>query len=409
MTTTNASGADLFGQRTRTLLDELEASGQYKHLQMIESPMGPSIDIRGVGTVDCFCSNNYLGLANHPEVVEAGIEGLRKWGGGTASVRFICGTFTAHEQLEQQISSFLGTEAAYTFVSCWTATEALFPTVCDPGDVIVSDELNHACIIDAMRLTTAIKKGVNKAVYRHSDMDHCREVLAQARQTAGTNGVIWLVTDGVFSMEGDLGNLPGLRKLCDEFGAMLVVDDSHGTGVMGETGRGTHEYWGMDPSQIDIFTGTLGKALGGGAGGYLAGTRSAMEMIVQRARPTLFSNALPCTVAASAAKAIEIVAREPERVAKLRSNTEKAREGIRKSGFEVLESPTAICPIIVHDTAKAIAMSKRLLELGSFAIGFGFPVVPEGEARIRVQISAAHEDAHLDRLCRNLVTLKSEY
>ena len=409
MTTTNASGADLFGQRTRTLLDELEASGQYKHLQMIESPMGPSIDIRGVGTVDCFCSNNYLGLANHPEVVEAGIEGLRKWGGGTAAVRFICGTFTAHEQLEQQISSFLGTEAAYTFVSCWTAPEALFPTVCDPGDVIVSDELNHACIIDAMRLTTAIKKGVNKAVYRHSDMEHCREVLAQARETAGTNGVIWLVTDGVFSMEGDLGNLPGLRKLCDEFGAMLVVDDSHGTGVMGETGRGTHEYWDMDPSQIDIFTGTLGKALGGGAGGYLAGTRSAMEMIVQRARPTLFSNALPCTVAASAAKAIEIVAREPERVAKLRSNTEKAREGIRNSGFEVLESPTAICPIIVHDTAKAIAMSKRLLELGSFAIGFGFPVVPEGEARIRVQISAAHEDAHLDRLCRNLVTLKSEY
>ena len=369
--------------------------------------MGPSIDIRGKGTVDCFCSNNYLGLANHPEVVEAGIEGLRKWGGGTASVRFICSTFTAHERLEQQIASFLGTEASYTFVSCWTATEALFPTVCEPGDVIVSDELNHACIIDAMRLTTVIKKGVHKAVYRHSDMEHCREVLAKARETAGESGVIWLVTDGVFSMEGDIADLPGLRSACDEFGAMLVVDDSHGTGVMGETGRGTHEHWGMDPSQIDVFTGTLGKALGGGAGGYLAGTRTAMEMVVQRARPTLFSNALPCTVAASAAKAIEIVAREPERVARLRSNTDAARVGIREAGFEVLESPTAICPIIVHDTARAIAMSKRLLEMGSFAIGFGYPVVPEGEARIRVQISAAHEAVHIDRLCENLRKLKA--
>ena len=409
MTTTNASGAALFDHRTRALLEELEASGQYKHLQMIEGPMGPSIDVRGVGRVDCFCSNNYLGLANHPEVVEAGIEGLKRWGGGTASVRFICGTFSAHELVEQQIASFLGTEAAYTFVSCWTASEALFPTLCEPGDVIVSDALNHACIIDAMRLTTVIKKGVHKAVFKHSDMDDCREVLAKARKTAGEAGVIWLVTDGVFSMEGDLGNLPGLRSRCDEFGAMLVVDDSHGTGVMGETGRGTHEYWGMDPSQIDIFTGTLGKALGGGAGGYLAGTRTAMEMIVQRARPTLFSNALPCTVAASAAKAIEIIAREPERVATLRSNTDKARAGIRTAGFEVLESPTAICPIIVHDTAKAIAMSKRLLELGSFAIGFGFPVVPEGEARLRVQISAAHEDEHIERLVGNLVQLKSEF
>jgi glycine C-acetyltransferase len=240
-------------------------------------------------------------------------------------------------------------------------------------------------------------------------MDHCREVLTKARETAGDSGVIWLVTDGVFSMEGDLGNLPGLRALCDEFGAMLVVDDSHGTGVMGDTGRGTHEYWGMDGSQIDVFTGTLGKALGGGAGGYLAGSKTAMEMIVQRARPTLFSNALPCTVAASAKRAIEVLDREPERVAKLRANTAKAREGICGVGFEVLDSPTAICPIIVHDTAKAIAMSKRLLEMGSFVIGFGYPVVPEGEARLRVQVSAAHENAHLDRLIDRLVQLKAEF
>ena len=408
MTAITNAGAARFEQRTRRTLDELDTTGQYKHLQMIEGPMGPTIEMRDRGPVDCFCSNNYLGLANHPEVVQAGIDGLNKWGGGTASVRFICGTFSAHEHLEKQIASFLGVDASYTFVSCWTATEAFFPTVCEPGDVIVSAALNHACIIDAMRLTTVIKKGVHKAVYQHSDLDHCREVLASARARAGDDGVIWLVTDGVFSMEGDIADLPGLRALCDEFGAMLVVDDSHGTGVMGATGRGTHEHWGMDPASIDFFTGTLGKALGGAAGGYLAGSRTGMDMVVQRARPTLFSNALPATVAASAAKAIEVLDREPERVSRLRDNTTKARDGIRDAGFEVLESPTAICPIIVHDTARAIAMSQRLLEMGSFAIGFGYPVVPEGEARIRVQISAAHTDAHIDRLVENLRRLKAE-
>jgi glycine C-acetyltransferase len=209
-------------------------------------------------------------------------------------------------------------------------------------------------------------------------------------------------------MEGDLGKRPELRALCDEFGAMLVVDDSHGTGVMGKTGRGTHEYWGMQGSEIDVFTGTLGKALGGGAGGYVAGSKEAIGMLVQRGRPTLFSNALPVTVACSAAKAIETMVNEPERVKKLRDNVAYAREGIREVGFEVLESPTAICPIIVGETATAISMSNRLLELGVFAIGFGYPVVPEGEARIRVQISAAHEQEHLDHLIDALRTLKTE-
>ncbi|MEE2718897.1 MAG: aminotransferase class I/II-fold pyridoxal phosphate-dependent enzyme [Planctomycetota bacterium] len=406
--TTATDGSTCFKQRTEAILSELDATGQLKHLQTIEGAMGPSITLRGYGEVDCFCSNNYLGLANHPDVVAAGIEGLQRYGAGTASVRFICGTFEPHERLESTIAEMLGVEASYTFVSCWTASEALFPTLCDPGDIIISDALNHACIIDGMRLATVIKKGVQKAVYRHSDMTDLRRVLEEARASEAVTGVMWVVTDGVFSMEGDLGNLPEIRALCDEFGAMLVVDDSHGTGVMGETGRGTHEYWGMKGSDIDLFTGTLGKALGGGAGGYIAGSRAAIDLIVQRGRPTLFSNALPVTVACSATKAIEILMNEPERVAKLRSNVAAARAGIRDVGFEVLESPTAICPIIVGETATAISMSNRLLEAGVFAIGFGYPVVPEGEARIRVQISAAHESQHIDRLVEALRVLKSE-
>jgi len=409
MTTTELSGPDLLRQRDLGVLEQLEETGQLKHLLTIDGPMDATVNLRGYGEVVCLCSNNYLGLANHPEVRQAGIEGIEKFGAGTASVRFICGTFTPHEALERRIAEFLGVEAAYTFVSCWHATEALFPTLCEPGDIIVSDELNHACIIDAMRLTQQIKKGTLKSVYKHSDMESLRETLRKARDNAEVTGVIWVVTDGVFSMEGDLANLPEMRKLCNEFGAMLVVDDSHGTGVMGETGRGTHEHHGLTGSDIDVFTGTLGKALGGAAGGYLAGPRHVIDMIVQRGRPTLFSKALPVTVACSAEKAIEVLMREPERVQKLRDNVAYARKGIKEVGFDVLESPTAICPIIVHDTAKAISMSKRLLELGSYVIGFGYPVVPEGEARLRVQISAAHERQHIDTLLDGLKQLKKEF
>ena len=406
--TTRVSGSELFDQRTDEVLRNLVDAGQFKTLQVIEGPMDATMKLRGYGEVACFCSNNYLGLANHPEVRQAGIEGIEKYGAGTASVRFICGTFEPHQRLEKTIATFLGVEAAYTFVSCWTATEALFPTLCEPGDIIISDELNHACIIDSMRLATVIKKGVRKTVFKHSDMDSLREALDKAVNSAEVTGVMWVVTDGVFSMEGDLAKLPEIRKLCDEYGAMLAVDDSHGTGVMGQTGRGTHEHHGMAGDAIDFYTGTLGKALGGGAGGYLAGTKRGMDMIVQRARPTLFTNALPVTVACSANKAIEILMREPQRVQKLRDNVAYARKGIGEVGFEVLESPTAICPIIVHDTAKAIAMSKRLLEMGVYVIGFGYPVVPEGTARLRVQISAAHEKEHLDTLIECLTKLKAE-
>ena len=409
MTTTYEHGADAFASRTAGVLEELASGGQLKRLQMIEGPMGPSINLRGRGQVDCFCSNNYLGLANHHQVVEAGVEGLRRYGAGTASVRFICGTFEPHDRLETRIADFLGVEAAYTFVSCWTANEAIFATLCEPGDIIISDELNHACIIDGMRLATVIKKGLLKSVYRHSDMDHLREVLRAARDNPEMTGVPWVVTDGVFSMEGDLGKLDKLRAICDEFGAMLVVDDSHGTGVMGDTGRGTHEHFGLAGNQIDFFTGTLGKALGGGAGGYIAGSKAGIEMIIQRGRPTLFSNALPTTVACSASRAIELLQNDPGLVRTLRENVAYARRGIAEVGFEVIESPTAICPIIVGETAKAIAMSNELLDMGVFVIGFGYPVVPEGTARLRVQISAAHEQEHLDRLISALGDLKKKH
>lgn len=402
MTTTSTSFID----RSSAILAHLEDTGQLKQLQMVESPMGPRITIRGRGEVDCFCSNNYLGLANHPDVVKAGIEGLRKYGAGTSSVRFICGTFVPHEKLEERIASFLGVEASYTFVSCWNATEATFPTLCQDGDVIVSDELNHACIIDSMRLATAIHRGVSKVIYKHSDTKSLRDSLVTATEKRGNGGTIFVITDGVFSMEGDIALLPEIRSLCDEFGAVLVVDDSHGTGVMGETGRGTHEHYGMAGSYIDIFTGTLGKALGGGAGGYVAGKREAVELLIQRGRPTLFSNALPVTVACSAKAAIDTLDNNPSLVQKLRDNVAAARKGISDVGFEVLESPTAICPIIVGKTSTAIEMSNKLLDMGVFAIGFGYPVVPEGTARIRVQISAAHETEHIDRLCDALSQLK---
>ncbi len=393
---------NVFDRRTDDILQSLEAGGQYKHLRILQSPMDARIKVEGFGDVLCFCSNNYLGLANHPEVVEAGIKALRDYGAGTASVRFICGTFEPHLKLEETIARYIGTQSSYTFVSCWNASETLFPTFCEPGDVIISDALNHACIIDSMRLAVQIKKGVHKTVYKHSDLDNLEQRLIECQDNDDITGQVWVVTDGVFSMEGDIADLPGMRALCDKYDALLVVDDSHGHGVLGETGRGTHEHLGMfgdnDIGNVDMFIGTLGKALGGGAGGFIAGPRRATELTIQRGRPTLFSNALPVTVAASANKAIEILMAEPQRVQKLRDNTQLARQRITEAGFEVIESPTAICPIIVGETAKAIAMSQRLLELGVFVIGFGFPVVPEGTARLRVQVSAAHEPEHIDAL-----------
>ncbi|HEY2893740.1 MAG TPA: aminotransferase class I/II-fold pyridoxal phosphate-dependent enzyme [Pirellulales bacterium] len=351
--------------------------------------MGPTAQIAGRGEVIVLCSNNYLGLANHSEVVAAGIDGLKAYGAGTASVRFICGTLECHREIEQTIARFIGTPAALTYVSCWNANEALFPTLVGPDDVILSDELNHASIIDSIRL---VSKAIPREVYKHSDM---ADLGAKLDAHSG-KACRWVVTDGVFSMEGDVAKLADLAALCREHSAMLVVDDSHGVGVLGAGGRGTPEHFGLH-GQIDILTGTLGKALGGAAGGYVAAAEHVIQMLEQRARPSLFSNALPATVACSAKKAIEIVEREPNRVARLHANVRCIREGLTKQGCHLHDSPTAIIPIMIGDEAEAIRQSQRLLELGVMVIGFGFPVVPKGQARLRVQISAALEDEHIEK------------
>jgi glycine C-acetyltransferase len=317
--------------------------------------------------------------------VAAGIEGLREYGAGTASVRFICGTFDIHRRLEERIASFLRTEASLSYVACWNANEGLLPTVATKGNTVISDELNHASIIDGCRLA-----GGKRLRYKHGDMADLEARLKEAEGTA------FIVTDGVFSMEGSLAKLPEIVSLAERYDAVTIVDDSHGTGVTGETGRGTVEHFGLE-GRVDIITGTLGKALGGAAGGFVAGSRALIDMLIQRSRTQLFSNALPATVAASSLKAIETLERHPELVAKQRDNVAYFRAGLERLGFKPLVGESAIVPIIVGDTAFAIAMSDRLLQEGVFVTGFGFPVVPEGTARIRVQMSSALERADLDR------------
>ena len=382
-----------FDSRAADLLKSLSDSRQLKRFHRLTGPMGPTAHMEGPNGQQLeaivLCSNNYLGLANHPEVVAAGIEGLKKYGAGTASVRFICGTLDCHREIEQTIARFAGTPAALTYVSCWNANEALFPTLVGPDDVILSDELNHASIIDSIRL---VSKSIPREVYKHSDIADVEAKL----QSHARKACRWVVTDGVFSMEGDVAKLPELVTLCRHHSAMLVVDDSHGVGVLGVGGRGTPEHFGLH-GQIDMLTGTLGKSLGGAAGGYVAASTNAIEVLQQRARPSLFSNALPATVACSAKKAIEIVEREPDRVAKLHANVRQIRTGLTKLGFQLHDSPTAIIPIMIGDEAEAIAKSNRLLELGVLVIGFGFPVVPKGQARLRVQVSAALENAHIEQ------------
>ncbi|HSJ65043.1 MAG TPA: glycine C-acetyltransferase [Gemmatimonadaceae bacterium] len=374
-------------QRT---LEQLKAEGVYKRLNHLDSPQSAMVEMEGRGQVLILSSNNYLGLCDEPSVVQAGKDALDRFGAGTGSVRFICGTFTIHRELEDGLARFVGTESSLSYVSAWNANEGLTGTILQEGDFVVSDALNHASIIDSIRLAKAITK-CTTAVYKHSDMDDLRARLEANR--GARRKLIW--TDGVFSMEGAIAKLPDILEIAREFGAIVVVDDSHGTGVLGESGRGTAEHFGV-LGEVDVITSTLGKALGGAAGGFTAGSAALTDYLTQRSRPQLFSNALPPTVAASALEAVRVIERQPDRVARLRENTRYFRERIREAGFAPLPGDTPIVPIIVGETALAIRMSDLLLDRGVFVTGFGFPVVPQGQARVRCQLSAAHSKDQLD-------------
>lgn len=373
--------------RLRAEIREMQEQGVHKRLVHLDSPQDAVVRLKETGgEVINLCSNNYLGLCNNPEVVEAGVGAYKEYGAGTSSVRFICGTFTLHQALEAKIADFLGLESALTYVSCWNANTGLMPTFLDKEDALISDELNHASIIDGVRMTPA-----NRKIYKHSDMGQLEQTL---KDTASARSR-FIITDGVFSMEGDICKLPDIMELAEKYDAVVAVDDSHATGVLGETGRGTPEYYGLH-GEVPIITSTLGKALGGAAGGFTAGPAVLTDYLTQRSRPMLFSNALPPATTAHSLAAIEYLETHPELVRKLRSNTAYFRDKIKEAGFNPIEGKTPIVPIIIGETSEAIRMSQMLLEEGVFVIGFGYPVVPHGSARIRCQISAAHETEHLD-------------
>lgn len=381
----SAFTADLQGR-----IDQLKRDGVYKRLNYLESPQSAWVEMEGRGKILILSSNNYLGLCDEPSVVQAGIEGLKKYGAGTGSVRFICGTFTVHRDLEQALARFVGTEASMSYVSAWNANEGLTATVVEEGDFVISDELNHASIIDSIRLAKAITK-CTTAVYKHSNMDDLVAKL-EANKSAKRR-LIW--TDGVFSMEGSIARLPEILQVARDHDAIVIMDDSHATGVMGTNGRGTAEHFGV-LGEVDVITSTLGKAVGGAAGGFVAGSAALCDMLTQRSRPQLFSNALPPTVAASALQSVKVIEAQPERVQKLRDNARYFREQIIEAGFKPLDGETPIVPIIIGETSAAIQMSEMMLAEGVFVTGFGFPVVPHGTARVRCQISAAHSIGDID-------------
>jgi len=388
-----------FTKSLEATIEQLKADKVYKRLNYLDSPQAARVQMEGRGEILILSSNNYLGLSDESSVIEAGIDGLRRYGAGTASVRFICGTFTIHRELEAALARFVGTEASLSFVSAWNANEGFTATIAQEGDFIVSDALNHASIIDSMRLAKAISK-CTTAVYKHGDMDDLRAKLADAK--GAKRRMIW--TDGIFSMEGAIAKLPDILQIARDTDSIVAVDDSHSTGVLGKTGRGTAEHFGV-LGEVDVITSTLGKALGGAAGGFVAGSNALADYLTQRARPQLFSNALPTTVAASALAAVQFVEQHPERVETLRQNTLYFRQAIAEAGFKPLAGETPIIPIIVGETAAAIKMSDMLLDNGVFVTGFGFPVVPQGQARVRCQISAAHTRDDLDEAVQAFKTV----
>lgn len=367
-------------------LNAMHEAGTAKKFNYLTSPMAPKVEMEKQGEVLVLSSNNYLGLSDHPELIKAGKDALDEYGAGTASVRFICGTYDIHRELEEAIARLHRKEASLSYVACWNANTGLIPAIAGKEDVIISDALNHASLIDACRITKA-----KRMIFKHSDMEDLERCLKEAQ---GARRIL-VVTDGVFSMEGDIVKLPELVELSHKYGGTIILDDSHGVGVMGKHGRGVAEYFDLE-EEVDIITSTLGKALGGAAGGYVAGSQALIDYLNQTSRPQLFSNALPTTVAASALKAIEILEAEPERVAKLHSLVKRMRDGLIARGFTPLDGPSAIVPIIVGETSFAIKMSQMLLDEGIFITGFGYPVVPEGEARLRIQICASLTEEQID-------------
>ena len=366
-------------------LDGFRQQGLFKSERVITTPQQVRVDVAGQTLVN-FCANNYLGLAQHPEVIQAAHEGLDNWGYGMASVRFICGTQSIHKQLEQALSRFLGTDDTILYTSCFDANGGLFETLLEAGDAVISDSLNHASIIDGVRLCKA-----DRFRYKNNDMDDLQRCLREASSARRR----LIATDGVFSMDGYLANLPDICSLADEHDAMVMVDDSHAVGFMGPRGRGTHEHHDV-MDRVDIITGTLGKALGGASGGYTSGRQEIVDLLRQRSRPYLFSNTVAPPIVAGSLKAVELLSTSTELRDQLHENTRFFRSAITEIAFDVLPGDHPIVPIMLGDAALATRMADTLLEKGIYVIGFSFPVVPKGQARIRTQISAAHTRADLE-------------
>jgi len=374
-----------FKQQLQSEITGIRSAGLYKDERIIESPQSPHIETDGKPTALNLCANNYLGLANHPDVISAAREALDEWGYGLASVRFICGTQSIHKQLEEKLTAFLGTEDTILYSSCFDANGGLFETLLGPQDAIISDELNHASIIDGVRLCKAARFR-----YKNNDMMDLEAQLVAARDARQK----LIVTDGVFSMDGYLADLAAICDLADKHDALVMVDDSHAVGFMGKRGRGTHEHLDV-MDRIDILTGTLGKALGGASGGYTSGRAEIVEYLRQRSRPYLFSNSLaPCIVAGSI-KAIELLTESTDLRDRLETNTKYFREKISAIGFEILPGEHPITPIMLGDAVLASKVAEAMLQKGVYVISFSYPVVPEGKARIRTQISAAHTKTDL--------------
>jgi glycine C-acetyltransferase len=367
-------------------LDDLKAKGLFKRERQLQGPQGAAIRVGGREVLN-FCANNYLGLANHPALVAAAHDGLDRYGYGLSSVRFICGTQELHKRLEAAVARFLGKDDSILYISCWDANGGLFETILGDDDTVLSDELNHASIIDGVRLCKA-----RRVRYRHNDMAELERGLKEAEGSR----LRLIVTDGVFSMDGALADLPAVCKLAEKYDAVVVVDDSHATGVLGSTGRGTPEHFGL-LDRVDIITSTLGKTLGGACGGFTAARADVVEMLRQRSRTYLFSNSVPPVVVNAALKALELVEAGGELRQRLFANTRRMRQGLERAGFMLKPGEHPILPVMLGDAALAARLADRLLERGVYVIGFSYPVVPQGQARIRIQMSAAHTDEQIDR------------